>query len=354
MNTICTWFYADEKGEESYFPQSGKISSNKSHQDIYWRCVIVFYTSSTRFNQNTSHAFFTNLQQLPTVDGISIQEVFDQLNVQIHRTAFKYKTPKGYYEAFQNQFFIFSILEYISEQNGNELDQFLVLDSDCVFLKSAADLFLKCRENGFLSFEIDSPVDHKINGLSRNDMQTLFQELNKTPIHSPPSYHIGEFFMANAATINLISIAFQNLWPVLLDRHNRNKLKLNEEAHTLSYLYYTLGLSPSNDKSFIRRIWTNPVFFRNVRPNDSHLAIWHLPGEKTFGFERLCKFLLEEVPDFGRQLTDHDFNGVVKKFMGIPNLTLSKKIEYYVKSYWRAGAKRTRKFINKLMAKVKE
>ena len=76
MNYICTWFCADEKGEESHFPQTGKSSSSKQHQDIYWRCILVFFVTSKRFNKNEKHILFTNVKALPFVDELNVEEVF--------------------------------------------------------------------------------------------------------------------------------------------------------------------------------------------------------------------------------------------------------------------------------------
>ena len=117
MNYICTWFCADGIGEESIFPQTGQKSSGKKHQDIYWRCIVLFYATSKRFNKNEEHLLFTNVKQLPVLDGRSVVDMLTDLGVEIVFTDFKYKTPKGYFGMFQNQFYEFSILEYIVKNN---------------------------------------------------------------------------------------------------------------------------------------------------------------------------------------------------------------------------------------------
>src|SRR5690606_15293193 len=123
------------------------------------------------------HVLFTNVKQLPVINGRKVSEILDDLNVEVVHTDFKYKTPKGYYGAFQNQFYEFSILEYIARNNPNPDDQYLILDSDCIFIKPAQKLFSEAENNGFISFEIDSPVNHDLNGLTRLQMKTLFEEL---------------------------------------------------------------------------------------------------------------------------------------------------------------------------------
>jgi len=344
MNHICTWLCADEKGEESDFPQSGKKSSSQSHQNIYWRCLIVFYISSTRFNKEEKHLLFTNVKQLPVVDGKQVSDILKDLGVEVIHVDFKYKTPKGYFGSFQNQFFEFSILEYIALNGKNEEDLYLIADSDCLFIKPAKRLFAEAGRQGFISFEIDSPVHHKINGLSRLDMQVLFAELLGKDVDEIPSYHLGEFLLCSNAHIRKLYADFLELWPVLLDRHQKGLSKLNEEAHTLSYLYFKNGWNAAAQNPFMKRIWTNPVFYRNVAPTDLRLTLWHLPAEKTFGISRLYDYLLFRLDDYGNNISDRSFLGLVRKVTGIPRLRATRRIRYYSISYYKAITKRILKY----------
>ncbi|WP_207425342.1 glycosyltransferase [Pedobacter sp. SYSU D00535] len=239
MNHICTWLCVDEKGEESYFPQSGKKSSSQSHQNIYWRCLIVFFITSKRFNRHEKHLLFTNAKTLPVVDGKHVSQILDDLGVKVIRTDFKYRTPKGYFGMFQNQFYEFSILEYIARNNKNPEDQYLILDSDCIFLKPADKLFAKAAENGFLSFEMDFPEDHVVHGLSRKDMKTVYEELLGQPVNEIPAYHMGEFFLASVANINKIFNDFQELWPRVYSWLKKEKI---EVLHVHNWLF---AASPS-------------------------------------------------------------------------------------------------------------
>ncbi|WP_256010004.1 hypothetical protein [Desertivirga xinjiangensis] len=340
MNHICTWLCADKKGEESLFPQSGQKSSSQAHQNIYWRCLIVFFITSKRFNRNEKHVLFTNVQHLPKIDGRSVRDILADLEVEIIHTDFKYKTPKGYYGLFQNQFYEFSILEHISQNNPNADHKYLILDSDCVFIKPAQRLFAEAEKNGFISFEIDSPVNYDINGLSRLEMKTLFEELLEKPVNDIPSYHLGEFLLCSVENIKKIFADFQELWPKLLERHALGLKKLNEEAHTLSYLYYKNGLHASQDNSFIKRIWTNPLFYRNVKPEDVDLTIWHLPAEKTYGIAGMYNYLINECKDYGQDMPSTEFVERLKDFAGIPALPVVRQFNYYTTSCYKAIIKK--------------
>lgn len=339
MNHICTWLCADEKGEESLFPQTGQLSSSRSHQEIYWRCVILFFITSRRFNKNEHHILFTNVKQLPVVDGRSVSEVLSELRVSVVYTGFSYKTPKGYYGSFQNQFYEFSILEEISTNNDALKDQYLIVDSDCIFIKPAQPIFDAAGEKGFLSYRDNVSPDYNINGLSRNDMKQVAEELLDRQLDSIPDYHYGEFFLASVANIKKIYSDFTRLWPVLLQRHAAGQMKFNEEAHTLSYLYMINGLEAEQRNIRMKRVWTNPLFYRNVELSDTGLNLWHLPAEKTFGLKSLYDELIHE-PDFGGQLTDERFVDLAQRILGIPHLSLAMRMRYYTVSYYRAIKKR--------------
>ena len=343
MNYICTWLCADVKGEESIFPQTGEKSSGQKHQDIYWRCLTLFFATSKRFNKTEKHLLFTNVTTFPMVDGNEVSELLAGLDVEIIFTDFKYKTPKGYFKMFQNQFYEFSILEYISQHYFDVNDHFLILDSDCIFTKAVAHLFEEAKPSGFISFEDGCTTELVINGLSRRDMKALYEELLGRPVEGIPGYHLGEFFLASVKNIKIIFSDFLDLWPEMIRRYEAGLPKFNEEAHTLSYLYYKNNLKASPKTDYIKRIWTNPVFYRNVEESDLDVAIWHLPSEKTFGLARLYDTLINKFPPYGFELTDAEFVAMVSSTLGIPYLPLSMKVEYYLLSYYWALRKRAKK-----------
>ncbi len=347
MNHICTWLCADEKGEESIFPQTGQKSSSQNHQNIYWRCLILFYATSKRFNKEEKHLLFTNVKHLPHVDGKLIANILAELQVEVIFTDFKYKTPKGYFGMFQNQFYEFSILEYIAESKGNSDDQYLVVDSDCIFLKPAKDMFTKASEKGFMSFEDDCTTELVIHGLSRKDMKLLYEDLLNKKIDEIPGYHLGEFLLGSVKNIQTIFAGFLELWPELIRRHNAGLPKFNEEAQTLSYLYYKNGFKANPARNVMKRLWTNPVFYRNVEPTDIDLVLWHLPSEKTYGLADLYNELILKSTNYGLQLNHDQYINMVKQKLGIPYLSLSKKMKYYALSYYRASKKRLKKYISK-------
>ncbi|MGF7081515.1 hypothetical protein [Mucilaginibacter sp. UYCu711] len=343
MNYICTWFCADKEGEESIFPQTGQKSSSQKHQNIYWRCAILFFVTSRRFNKNERHVFFTNVKRLPEVDGKEVAKIFEDLQVEIIYTDFKYKTPKGYFELFQNQFYEFSILEYIVKHNKNGTDKYLVVDSDCIFLRPAAKLFNLAEVTGFMSFEDDCSTDLVIHGLSCKEMKVLYEDLLNKTINEIPGYHLGEFLLASVINIRTIFNDFVKLWPELKRRFAVGLPKFNEEAQTLSYIYYKNNFFANPSRTLMKRIWTNPVFYRNVELTDPNLILWHLPSEKTYGLADLYNLFIEKE-NYGLNLPLDDYLNKIQEKLGVPKLTFGKKIKYYFVSYYRASLKRVKRY----------
>lgn len=345
MNYICTWFCADVKGEESIYPQTGEKSSGQKHQNIYWRCLVLFYATSKRFNKGQKHLLFTNASTLPIIEGRKVSDMLADLEVEVIFTDFKYKTPKGYFNLFQNQFYEFSIFEYIVRHNKNADDQYLILDSDCIFTRPAAELFEEARPNGFISFEDACTTELVIHGLSRIDMKHLYEDLCGKPVNEIPGYHLGEFFLASVKNINTIFHGFLELWPELMRRHETGLPKFNEEAQTLSYLYYKNDFKASLKTNYLKRIWTNPVFYRNVEASDAEVMIWHLPSEKTYGLARLYEIIVSQSANYGIDLPDESYLTILKTTLGIPYLTMTMRLEYYVFSYYRALRKRMKNLV---------
>ncbi|MBC7915414.1 MAG: hypothetical protein H7Y07_14985 [Pyrinomonadaceae bacterium] len=244
---------------------------------------------------------------------------------------------------FQNQFYEFSILEYIVQNNQKMEDNYLILDSDCIFTRAANELFAEAGETGFLSFEDDCTTDLVIHGLSRKDMKLMYEDLLKETVNEIPGYHLGEFFLASVKNINIIFSGFLELWPELLRRHTLGLPKFNEEAQTLSFLYYKNDFKASPKKTLLKRFWTNPVFYRNVETSDSEVAIWHLPAEKQFGLADLYQELVNTHNNYGFNLSDQHYISLVQKTLGIPHLSLQMKLKYYIVSYYRAIRKRAKK-----------
>lgn len=319
--TICTWLCADAPGEESIYKQMRGKSSAQTFQAVYWRNIYLFYLSSRKVNHTAAHILFTNSLP-PVVDGFDMQRALEALEVQVVQVPFDYKTPTGYYEAWRNQFYEFSILDHIARHYPLS-DQWLLLDSDCVFTRSVENLpAIAERHNGILTYTLVEPPGTSIHGLTQPQMQTLYAELLQKPVPTLPTYHAGEFYFSDGNWAKRFSDDFALLWPILLERHAQNKSRLTEEAHVLSYLYYKYGVSDVGTANpVIKRLWTQPFIFRNVEPADTDYAIWHLPHEKRYGLKTIFGKVIKRPLTYWLQLPDAAFMNMLKYHLTVPTIS---------------------------------
>jgi hypothetical protein len=307
-------------------------------QNIYWKCVVTFFVSLQRYITIEKPVLFTNAKKLPEVEGVSIKPLLEGLGVSIIHVEFNYKVPKGYFNSWTNQFFEFSILDYIAANFNND-DCFLMLDSDCVFLKKLDELFALCKEKECLTYLLDYPKEEIINGISRVQMKGVYESLLQKDIDVVPEYHAGEFFMASVPTIKKFSADFRTIWPKLLEFHDQGKPKLVEEAHVLSYIYYINGFEGGEANNFIKRIWTDPTNFRNTSQQDSLLTIWHVPAEKKYGIERLFQ-IFKKIEFNTSRLDEPSYKKLISRELTVPSMPIKKQLYY--------SAKKTAKLFYKL------
>lgn len=294
MDIISTWVHIDGEGEESKFPQVSGKSSNLEFQRVYWECMVVFFSTSLRFNKEKTHFLFTNTENIPQIEGFNVKGFLEENGIEIIKVTNKFKVPIGYYESWNNQFYEFSILDYLSKNIEKDY-RLLLLDSDCVFNAPVDSWFrtLEDSEHCAFTYSIDYPETYDINGLNRTEMQHIFKDLG-LKCESPPTYSGGEVLFAKSGFIKNVTKDFEGLWSDLLYRFENRNIKFNEEAHTLSYYYYkyNAGIGILNDK--IKRCWTNPLIYRNISKKDVHLAILHLPSEKKVGIRKIYKMIKKD------------------------------------------------------------
>lgn len=326
MDIISTWIYLDSPEESSEYPQVGKGSHLPEFQQVYWRCVAVFFDISTQTNPERRHILFSNVEadQLPVVDGLDLKSFLKARNVEVVTLPLTWQTPEGYFGKWRNQFYIFDILTYMdraTQSHSNHTNPaIVVLDSDCIINRPLDGLFTAIREHGLMALPMHFAEDYNINGVTRVDMRRIFAELDggKDPGQNP-EYCGGEIFAATLENIQAINRIAPGIWQNMLERHQAGQQKLNEEAHFLSYCYYRIGGWASLEK-FIKRIWTSPKF-SNVQKEDFELPIWHLPAEKTGGIALLFKYLDK------KRWTLNELSGI----LGVPKRTRYLNLKHFFK-----------------------
>jgi hypothetical protein len=136
--------------------------------------------------------------------------------------------------------------------------------------------------------------------------------------------------MAGVPIIKGFSDQFRTIWPRLLDLHQQGKPKLIEEAHVLSYIYFINRYTGGEANSFIKRVWTDPTNFRNAVPEDTSLAIWHVPAEKKFGIEKLFQ-VFKKLNFNTSQIDELAYRKLIGRELTIPSIPIKRQLYYLAK-----------------------
>lgn len=329
-NVLAVWICIDSPENATYFPSSKGMSSDKRIQALYYKCAAVCLHSARLYNPDLKLAFFTNKSELPIIDGVDFKSLFKSLNVQFYCTAFDYITPPNYSPMWRNQFYEFSIFKFISNcPDFSDDDNMVLIDCDCVITKRLEDLFADISLHQSIAYELDYNETVSINGNSRMDMKSIFSELSEKDIDKTPIYYAGEFFGATVKQVKEYSRLFRELWPKLLELNEKGQPRLQEEAHVLSYLYFVTNNENDFANKYIKRLWTHSSSYRNIRPKDENLHIWHLPKHKVVGFPKLFKLLKSK--EFSLTfMSKESYHAMIKKLFTIPDLTLKNKFYFLV------------------------
>jgi hypothetical protein len=322
---VCTWLYAESPDEESVYYQSRGHPSSESFQAVYWRCVALFFATSCRHQPEARHVLFTNVEAIPTVDGQDVEALLRRFGVQVILLPLTFQTPPGYYHAWRNQFYVFDILFRLNEDVGDE-DAVLVLDSDCVWIASAAPMQDALRRDGVLTYVQPYAPDWPANGLTREEMRNVANRLSGVDVPHPLIYCGGELVAATGAELTRITSEVELTWRGLMDLHRQGEPVFTEEGQTLSYVYDKLGYPLGNGSPFVRRIWTGSLGAHNTAlPEDHGLVVWHLPAEKRFGIERLFPQVFDPRSELWSRPLGRELPEYLGSHLGVPSNSLRKR-----------------------------
>lgn len=315
---IATWFYRESADEASFYPQMGQKGDSALVHSVYMQIQVPFFRTFRHYNPAARLLFFTNLKR----EGLPrfLLELFDELSVETVTLPYTRRPPKGWYGAWQNQFYLYDILSGMDGRMQAD-DTLLVCDADCLCRMPLDPLFDEICNNGSALYEFITDRSATINGITLPEMEAFYSGCYGTPPRSPLAYYGGEFIGLRGDSVCRINEAYAGLWAFNLARTDRREPKLNEEAHVLSVLAERLDLRNAVANRYVKRMWTSPQF-NNVRPEDERLAVWHLPYEKKRGLYRLFR-LLEKQKGLG---DEERFWHRAKELTGVPAVSLRKRL----------------------------
>lgn len=322
MNVIVTWMYCSPINESILHAQIGKESGTQRTQDYYWRCVFLLFESSARLNRNARHILFVNKSPPRTIDGISLDKLSSQYNIEVIKLQSITKSPSDYYHAWNTQFIVLDVLDQLKEEVGGS-DNIFILDSDIIFNEAISnELMNDIESHKALLYSIDYSRNHDINGLTRVELLEISKEMNSGFPVDDFVYSGGELICCRGSEISIIADMGRKAYLTSLERHREGRAKFNEEAHLLSYVYHTLGYQPYTANKYVKRIWTDRSAYCNIDGSECDLVMWHLPAEKKAGFLKVFRSFREV--DSTLKLTAKNF----ARSYGIEESISSKLLRY--------------------------
>lgn len=290
-NYFVSWFYVEPADDDNFAPSVGARSGSAEVQAIYWRCIYNLYQTALLTNRDVvdKWIFLTNLKELPTVDGVNLNTYFAENQIEVANVELTRKTPKDWSGAWRNQFYVFDVLDYLKEREGN----LVILDTDCVITGSLAGLYQDIEKNGVAALTIDYPVEKNVNGCSVKEMREIYAECFGGSKPEDLVYSGGEICAISSTRIPELFQNFDEIWKVNYKRYEDGKVKLTDEAHSLSCIYYHMGCQNNLGGNYVKRMWTD-LKCDTVVPQDASLPIWHLPAEKKFALQTLFYALLKK------------------------------------------------------------
>lgn len=311
---IATWFYSNSAAEGGAYAQMRGDVASEAFRDVYRRCIASFFATAARANPGADLRLYTNEPWNASASNVArdVDRLLTRLNVTRGVVPYHYEPPAEWPRAWRNQFFVFDVLEDIA-RDVDDQDRIVLLDSDIVWSGSArtSELWGRITERGSLQYDIEYPLDHNINGLTRRELAAV--SARYTVHESPPSeapYSGGEFVALRGDVLGRLVEVASRIWPLMKSDFRAGLPVFTEEAHMLSFLYGEVGRGASAD-DLIRRVWTQVPGSHDARPGDLELALWHVPAEKRYGLARLY------------QRTVHDPRGLpmrneIARTLGIP------------------------------------
>lgn len=319
-NYIATWFYRESAEEASFYPQMGQKGDSALVHSIYMQIQVPFFQTFRHYNPSARLLFFSNLRKddLPAF----LQQLFSRLEVETVTLPYSCRPPKNWYTAWQNQFYLYDILKHMGTLMQPD-DVLLVTDADCLCHTSLESLFNKTRGNGSAFYEFITDRTANINGTTLPEMEKFYEACYHKRPRTPLAYYGGEFICLRGDNVAHINLHYPELWQFNLQQADNRRPRLNEEAHMLSILAEHLQLRNHIANGYVKRMWTSPQF-NNVRPEDTQLAVWHLPYEKKRGLYLLYR-LLDRHPDM-LQREEAAFWKKAAAYTGVPRITLAKRL----------------------------
>jgi hypothetical protein len=236
-------------------------------------------------------------------------------------------------------------LNYFASRLSDD-SSLVILDSDVIWTSpdSANRFWGELAKHGILGYDLGLRPDEIQNGLTERDMAQIASTYFGRNESSRVAYFGGEFIALTGTYLVEVNQQVLRTFDILMNKHRSDENFCFEEAHVLSLSYSALGLSPASGHLVIKRIWTQPLKYKNRSGEDFELSLMHIPAEKKYGFRRFYnKYFMAQDHLTGVVFDQSHFRSEISKHFGIPRNTLRK----WLLDVTYAAYRKTHKFFKK-------
>ena len=319
--TVATFMFRHSVEDESFYSQTGGISSTAEFQDVYWRSLAVSLATCRQLNPYVKLAVYTNKPGLPIIDGVALDDLFADLAVDLRVLPWCRRPPRSL-PTWGCVLFQLDVLEDLACRKTDVV----FLDVDTVWLRSVDQLLDAIPAHPLITYDLRTGIDDPYNGLTPRQIAAILRRYIPEFDQEAVRYTGGEFLTASADAMRVVAGCIAALWPAVQADLSAGRPTFTREEHYLSAVYaVTLGANDIGN-AFIRRIWTNYGLY-GARPDDLGLTIWHLPSEKRFGFRWAFRDLVRgRIPDG----TSANYLPYLAQVMGVPRRPMQKVVRDWV------------------------
>lgn len=321
---VCT----DRDDEGVLYPLLHGLNRQKRH-DVYWRCAAVSLASFARTSHGNELVLYTDADFRQSAPQ-NVINIIEEIGIVVIKLPFDhFRPPSGVSSRFRNAFYKLEVIHDLSRGTQSAM----LVDTDVVAIRNMDQLGFD--SGAFL--HIYEPYADSWSPEHSTEFGDFIEQLFDERKTLPTRYAGGEFIAGSvdrlAELSSLAKEAFDRACHLsksgeLRARGDGKSIFDNDEfvlSAAVNQLDYYTGLTSgaacsvtSNHR--LRRIYTNTRYFTAV-PSDVDLILWHLPAEKTRGFGKVFRSILDSESWFWTATPELYIRDMGMR-MGVPNRSM--------------------------------
>jgi hypothetical protein len=319
MHVISTWFFEEDDWSGQYAQVRGD-SRTEVFRDVYRKCLVVFFSTARRCNPTARLILYLNRPWRTSASQVAenVWQRLSELKVETRVIDYDHEPPETFTRRWKNQFFVLDILRDLKNERSE--GAFVLLDSDVVWSsrQGARDFWDRANQSVCV-MPIAEARNVETNGQSPETLAKILGRAN------PVEYFGGELVAGPFELLPRLVRTAEEAFRALMSHHQTDNGLVFEEAHVLSAAYQLMQVNLLPEK-IAKRMWTQPLKFKNVLPWDEETAIWHVPAEKKYGIRRMYSVFLSSDSEYLIALGEQEWKEMLSGHLGIPKNSPSKWI----------------------------